>query len=85
MICEKCGEEHNGSYGSGRFCSEKCARSFSTIKDDKKDTKKVKCIICNNEKIINKRASSKNFICKECRLKNTYNKKCKICGKKNSF
>lgn len=30
MICEKCKIEHNGSYGSGRFCSSKCSRSFST-------------------------------------------------------
>lgn len=27
MICEKCGKEHNGSYGSGRFCSKECAHS----------------------------------------------------------
>ena len=30
MICENCKKEHNGSYGSGRFCSCKCARCFST-------------------------------------------------------
>lgn len=23
-ICENCGKEHDGSYGSGRFCSKKC-------------------------------------------------------------
>ena len=28
--CENCEKEHNGSYGSGRFCSAKCARGFST-------------------------------------------------------
>lgn len=28
--CEKCGELHDGSYGSGRFCSAKCSRSFSS-------------------------------------------------------
>ena len=26
-ICEKCGNDHDGSYGSGRFCSSSCARS----------------------------------------------------------
>lgn len=31
MICEKCQKEHNGTYGSGRFCCSKCARSFSTV------------------------------------------------------
>ena len=28
MLCENCGNEHNGSYGSGRFCSDHCRRSF---------------------------------------------------------
>lgn len=23
-VCENCGKEHDGSYGSGRFCSKKC-------------------------------------------------------------
>ena len=26
MICEECGKEHDGSYGSGRFCSDHCRR-----------------------------------------------------------
>lgn len=30
MICENCNKEHDGSYGSGRFCSCKCARGFSS-------------------------------------------------------
>lgn len=28
--CENCGKEHNSKYGSGRFCTSTCARSFST-------------------------------------------------------
>jgi very-short-patch-repair endonuclease len=28
--CENCSLEHDGTYGSGRFCCSKCARSFST-------------------------------------------------------
>lgn len=28
--CEYCGKEHDGSYGSGRFCSKSCAKGFST-------------------------------------------------------
>lgn len=28
--CENCENEHDGEYGSGRFCSSKCARGFST-------------------------------------------------------
>ena len=30
--CEYCGKEHDGSYGSGRFCSSKCARRYSNSK-----------------------------------------------------
>lgn len=33
MKCEYCEKEHDGSYASGRFCSPKCARSFSTSKN----------------------------------------------------
>jgi endogenous inhibitor of DNA gyrase (YacG/DUF329 family) len=28
--CEACGKQHDGQYGSGRFCSAKCARGYST-------------------------------------------------------
>lgn len=31
MQCERCTQKHDGSYGSGRFCSAKCARAFSTL------------------------------------------------------
>ncbi len=30
MKCEYCLSEHNGEYGSGRFCCKKCACGFST-------------------------------------------------------
>lgn len=30
MECENCGSDHNGNYGSGRFCGKACARCFST-------------------------------------------------------
>ena len=29
--CEYCGKEHDGKYGSGRFCSAHCARGYSTL------------------------------------------------------
>lgn len=28
-LCELCNKEHDGSYGSGRFCSATCARNYS--------------------------------------------------------
>lgn len=30
MICGNCGNEHDGSFGSGRFCCMRCSRAFST-------------------------------------------------------
>ena len=29
MNCENCGNEHDGSYGSGRFCSKECRGAFA--------------------------------------------------------
>ena len=42
MRCEKCDKEHQGKYGSGRFCSSTCARSFSTSKNRKATNQKVR-------------------------------------------
>lgn len=39
--CENCGNEQDGSYGSGRFCSKKCASSFSTKTKRKEINTKV--------------------------------------------
>ncbi len=41
MKCENCGNEHGGSYGSGRFCSIKCAKSFATKERREEINKKV--------------------------------------------
>jgi len=38
---KKCNKEHDGSYGSGRFCSRKCARSFSTQERRQEINRKV--------------------------------------------
>jgi len=42
MKCENCGNSHDGSYGSGRFCSAKCARGFSTKVKRKEINEKIK-------------------------------------------
>ena len=39
--CEKCNISHDGKYGSGRFCSQKCSRSFSTSSKRKEINEKV--------------------------------------------
>lgn len=36
MVCEKCGKEHDASYGSGRFCSEHCARARTFSEESKR-------------------------------------------------
>ena len=58
FICENCGKEHDGSYGSGRFCSKHCKCVFNGKKNKQpvnnlpKFRKKApygtwKCILCN--------------------------------------
>ena len=43
FICEKCGKEHDGSYGSGRFCSVSCANSrVHTVEERIRVSKKLK-------------------------------------------
>jgi Zn finger protein HypA/HybF involved in hydrogenase expression len=41
MFCERCKNEHDGSYASGRFCSAKCARGFSTANNREETSRKV--------------------------------------------
>lgn len=42
LNCEKCNKEHDGSFGSGRFCSKYCSRSFSTSLKRKEINEKVR-------------------------------------------
>ena len=58
--CENCGNEHNGEYGSGRFCSIKCARGFSTKVDRSLINKKI------SAKLKGSGHSNIKLICKEC-------------------
>lgn len=41
MNCERCLTVHDGTYGSGRFCSVKCARSFSSFQKREEINRKV--------------------------------------------
>ena len=50
MICELCNTEHDGNYGSGRFCSYKCARSFSSKEKRKEINEKVSKKLKNDPK-----------------------------------
>ena len=48
MTCENCGKEHDGSYGSGRFCSKSCKCAFNAKKNhwNKNETREWKCECC---------------------------------------
>jgi len=45
FVCENCNKKHDGSYGSGRFCSAHCRRVWigkqSNITMKKNGTKKM--------------------------------------------
>ena len=40
LNCEKCGKEHDGSIGSGRFCSRSCANSHIPTPEHREKTSK---------------------------------------------
>lgn len=74
MKCENCNIPHNSDYGSGRFCSSKCARSFSTKAKRKEINQKISiantkpfkqrsCKYCN----INIDKNGKIYICTNCK------------------
>jgi len=87
MVCEFCKKDHDGSYGSGRFCSGVCARAYSTSKDIKK-TKIVNCITCGQILCVDKRASDKMCKCDICRKEKIKKSErinrttCIVCGDK---
>ena len=41
MKCEKCSIDHDGTYGSGRFCSSICSRSYSSNKNKDEKNRKI--------------------------------------------
>jgi len=41
MICEHCKKEHSGTYGAGRFCNEKCCRTYSSNINKKQKGKAI--------------------------------------------
>lgn len=79
MKCEFCNSEHQGSYGSGRFCNSKCSRSFSSISKREEKNRKISeklkgrlrtrtlstknCIFCNDQFTTLKNA---NYCSKKC-------------------
>ena len=83
MICEKCKNENDGTYGSGRFCSSACARSFSSENEEGKKKNAI-CILCGGKTTIPKRASLKYAKCEQCKPRKIIMKHefCQNCGEK---
>ena len=77
FTCENCNKLHDGLYATGRFCSSKCAKSFSS-KFTKDKTKMICCDLCGKETEISIKSKNTGYICETCKSKNVV--KCKICG-----
>lgn len=80
MICEKCNKEHDGSFGSGRYCSIECANSRTHKR------KVVECSICGGDVDIPISFPKKfNVKCDKCKPKPQKREKkvnsCYVCGK----
>lgn len=78
--CENCSSLNYGDYGSGRFCSSKCARAFSTKDKRKEINKKVsksltKNLILKKEckcgKLFKTKKTDRLYCCKSCAGKYT--------------
>lgn len=79
MICEFCGVEHDGNYGSGRFCSSSCARKYaSTLNKDEKN-KKIKEAFDRKYKDYPRRNSNK--FCLTCGKELNFRNKSGYCNK----
>ena len=80
MKCENCDIQHDGAYGSGRFCSSKCARGFSTKKNRVKINEKKR-------KTLLERHKKQEKWCLRCgmSLGVNYRKGTKFCSKQCSY
>lgn len=57
MNCENCGFKHEGVYGSGRFCSLRCARAYATNCRREEINKKIS-LACRGKKYPNRKKVS---------------------------
>jgi len=81
--CENCDKAHDGKYGSGRFCSQSCIKSFATKSIKFKQLKKYNCVDCGCELTLDKRTSPQWARCPTCKKEFKNRKKlCKVCGQK---
>lgn len=62
MKCEYCGNEHDGTYGSGRFCNITCRNRFNYIKARKQFVINVK----ERARIKHEKEQNTEYICELC-------------------
>ena len=78
--CEHCSKEHDGSYASGRFCNNKCARAFSTKAKRAEINKKVSKTLTKHGKYTGRKGSPFCLCCGEVN-NNCYSNYCSVrCG-----
>jgi len=90
MNCENCNNEHDGSYGSGRFCQQICSRSFSTKAKRKQINEKARkwqkknnpptifeksCLCCFKEFQVKKTRKNAKFCSRSCASTWRYNER----------
>ena len=64
MICENCKKEHDGTYGSGRFCSDHCRRVYCGKRVNINGNQKCNF---NIDKIKKKRSPYGTWTCRICK------------------
>ena len=88
MNCEYCEKLHDGTYGSGRFCSLTCSRGFSTRSKRKEINEKIKKSLAGKDSWRNRpRLILEEKFCEYCKVsfltKKKQKKFCSIsCGAK---
>jgi len=79
MNCEYCDQQHEGTYGSGRFCSPQCSRGFSTRSKRSEINEKIRqksatkfpnrfiSVCCKNcNKLFETKKKTQKFCCRIC-------------------
>jgi very-short-patch-repair endonuclease len=76
--CENCNSQHEGKYASGRFCSQKCSRGFSTKSKRSEINDKVSKTLIS--RYLEKKPLRNARILKDSRTLRTVEKVCENCN-----
>lgn len=82
--CENCEILHDGKYGSGRFCSSKCARGFSTKAKRKSINEKISKKLKGDSRCAWNKGKGKKpmeYVCNECGKKIYSTRERKYCSR----